>query len=182
MKSKTSPKRRIYIVFSILLIIISFCLLLKPCLRLFFPLKHEDYIIKCAEEKDIDKYTIMAVISVESGFDSGAQSVKGAKGLMQITDKTALWISKNFDVDYSTSKADTINISMGCTYLKYLLDKYEGNLETALCAYNAGEGNVAKWLEGNKKGDYNLKDIPFKETKDYIKKFKQREKIYKFLY
>ena len=59
-----------------------------------------------------------------------------------------------------------------------ILEKFEHE-ELALAAYNAGEGNVKKWIKAQ--GEENLK-IPFKETKKYVETVKKREKIYKFLY
>ena len=70
------------------------------------------------------------------------------------------------------------NISLSAAYLRYLLQKYEGDLRRATAAYNAGEGNVDKWLAK----DSGMENIPFSETEKYVRKVRLYRRIYRILY
>ena len=93
---------------------------------------------------------------------------------MQIMPKTADFIAKNLvNVEsYDIFDGDT-NLLFGIVYLRYLLDKF--NVEDyAILAYNAGEGNVSSWIDGDL-------EIPYLETKNYLKRIKRRKSVYKVL-
>ncbi len=76
------------------------------------------------------------------------------------------------------------NIRLGCWYLKWLDEKFSGVQETGLAAYNAGHGNVAKWLADEEKSRDGMKldEIPFGETKSYVKRVQLAEKLYRIAY
>lgn len=149
-----------------------------------FPLKYADHIEKYSAEYGLDKYMIAGVIYAESGFDNTAHSGL-ARGLMQMTDKTADWVAEELGLEYDYDMAENpeINIKMGCYYLSCLIEMYK-NTETALAAYNAGMGNVSKWLEDARYSadGITLSDIPYTETKKYVKRVKFFTNIYKKLY
>lgn len=155
--------------------------------RWFYPVKYMDQILEYSAAYGVDPYIVMSIIKVESNFNSNAVSHKKATGLMQITEGTSLWISSKLDIDnydYSLLKDPSLNIKMGSFYISYLLEMYEGRLECALAAYNAGFNNVDKWLadsEYSKDGRV-LSRVPYPETERYIDKVKNNYKIYKFLY
>ena len=115
---------------------------------------YEASITEHARRQQVAVDLVRAVIQVESAFNPVAVSPKGAMGLMQLMPATAreLGVGNPFDPDQ--------NIRAGVAYLRRLLDRYNGNVELALAAYNAGMGNVEKY------GDV----PPFKETKSYVKK------------
>lgn len=139
-----------------------------------YPLKFQAEVNEFSEKFSIDKALIYAVIKVESSFNENAKSVKGAKGLMQITDSTAEFIANKTGVkEYDLFNAKT-SIGFGCWYLRYLMNKFS-SLTSALCAYNAGEGNVYAWLNDKNYSldGENLVKIPFNETREYVNKIEK---------
>ncbi len=155
--------------------------------RLFFPVKYMDYIKNAANTYQIDPYLIMSMIKSESNFNHKAVSNQSAAGLMQIMEPTAQWLAERMkieDFDYADITDPQLNIQMGCFYMAYLLDRYSGNVKTALAAYNAGEGTVNLWLADSNcsKDGKNLFYIPYPETRYYVNRVTQNIKIYRLLY
>lgn len=171
------------LIYSIIIILIIALLML---IFEFFYDTHKKYryqniINICAVNYNIEESLILAVIKAESNFDERAQSNKGAMGLMQIKRETFLFVSGKFGLNYSYDDIFNAekNIRAGVCYLRYLLDKFPSE-EAALCAYNAGEGNVIKWLADSKYSDdgITLKKIPFKETDNYVRKIIFYKKVF----
>lgn len=154
-------------------------------IRIIYPLKYENYIEEYSNEYKLDKYLVMAVIKAESNYKPDAHSGV-ARGLMQITAGTAEWLVEKMGLEFSSEDIENpeINIAMGCRYLRYLLDMYEGDTQLAVAAYNAGPGNVAKWLADEKcSADSKTLDyIPFGETRRYAEKVEKYYRVYKRLY
>ena len=96
----------------------------------------KDIIDSCAEKYNIDSELIRAMIQVESGWDTQAVSNKGAQGLMQLMPRTAAMLGVNNPFDPAQ------NIEGGVRYISDLTDKYRGDIEKALAAYNAGPTRV----------------------------------------
>ncbi len=109
---------------------------------------------RACEKYGVDPSLVRAVVKVESDYDPYAVSHKGAVGLMQLMPQTAQ------DLNVKNSFDPHENIEGGVRYLRYLLDRYEGNLKLALAAYNAGETAVRRWGSVP----------PFRETQNYVKK------------
>ena len=136
-----------------------------------------------SEKYEIDEDLIFAIIKNESNFKNAISSNKGAQGLMQLMEATALEVAEAMglsNVDLSNPKT---NIEIGTKFYSYLYSKYE-NDGLALAAYNAGQGNVDSWIEEgiiNEEGS-NLENIPFKETNMYVRKVSRDYKIYSRLY
>ena len=149
----------------------------KAVKEVTLPLRHEDIIRQQSADKGVDASLIAAVIYAESRFDANAESSAGALGLMQITPDTAREIArKSGGVAFEQGDLATpqINISYGSYYLKWLLENYGGNETLAVAAYNAGTGNVDKWIAR----DPGMKpsEIPFPETRAYVDRvFKARQ-------
>jgi soluble lytic murein transglycosylase len=139
------------------------------------PLRHEDIIRQQAKEKGLDPALIAGVIYAESRFRDGQVSSAGALGLMQLTPETAKDIARRsggsaFGVKDLASPQ--VNIAYGAYYLRYLKGRFGGNTALVLAAYNAGEGNVDKWIGAAARAerDFRVKDIPFPETRAYVTK------------
>jgi soluble lytic murein transglycosylase len=140
--------------------------------ELALPLAHEDIIRQQAEAKELDASLLAAVIYAESRFRD-ATSPAGARGLMQITPKTARYIA-NLSGGTAFEQGDLstpqVNISYGAYYLRYLLRRYDRNTVLALAAYNGGEGNVDRWLAEASTSEraFGKEQIPFAETREYV--------------
>jgi soluble lytic murein transglycosylase-like protein len=127
----------------------------RPLARRSIRDRFEPLVQEHASRNNLRPDLVRAVIQVESGFNPRARSPKGAMGLMQLMPATAqeLGVRNPFD------PAD--NIRGGTIYLRRLLDRYEGNEELALAAYNAGAGAVDK---------HGRTVPPYRETRDYVRK------------
>ncbi|MBQ9914570.1 MAG: lytic transglycosylase domain-containing protein [Clostridia bacterium] len=185
MKQNSKKKRRIFLliaVFSLILI-----LNIGNIGRLFYPVKYIDSVKKYTNEYRLDPYLIMSIIKAESNFNADAVSGKNATGLMQIMEPTAMWLSDKLGLDdfsYEDITDPDTNIRMGCYYIAFLLEHYEGNTDNALAAYNAGQGNVDRWLSDKacSKDGKTLSHIPYPETRLYIDQVTNNEKVYRALY
>ncbi len=154
-------------------------------LKNIYTKQYEECIYKCSDECEIDPLLVLAIIRVESNFKKDSVSLSQAKGLMQLMDSTAdeLATKLNMNEDYDIFNAET-NIELGTTYMSNLLTYYNNNLYLALAAYNAGIGNVNKWIEKGtiKKDGSDIENIPFKETRNYVRKVLRDYRIYSRLY
>lgn len=145
------------------------------------------YVEKYADEFGVPENLIYAVIKTESDFDSSAESSAGAVGLMQLSAITFDEITNyrlKEGLDIGMRYDPETNIRYGTYYLSRMFSRY-GNWDTALAAYNAGLGNVDKWLENPDYGDSatsTLKYIPFTETRNYVKKVNRALAKYDKLY
>ena len=149
-----------------------------------YPLKYEDIICAETEKNNLDPKLISAMINVESGFDKNAISSSGAIGLMQLMPTTAKEVAERIgykDFELEDLFVPEKNIEIGCYYMKYLLEYFDGNVTNALSAYNAGLNNVKKWLKNTEysQDGITLHSTPYKETNDYIKKIYKNIKKYK---
>ena len=148
-----------------------------------YPLKFKQMVFELSDKYGLERALIFSIIKVESGFDGKATSPAGAIGLMQITPNTAKYIAKLQGIEEYDLTSPNTNIAFGCFYVKYLIVKFD-DLNTALVAYNAGEGNVALWLNNPKYSSdkKTLKYIPFKESREYVEKINETFIKYKKLY
>jgi soluble lytic murein transglycosylase len=151
------------------------------------PLRHEDIIRQQAREKGLDPALIAGVIYAESRFRDGQASSAGALGLMQITPETASEIAhRSGGTAFVVDDLDTpqVNIAYGAFYLRSLLRHYGGDQTLALAAYNAGTGNVDRWLGEARERDERLTvdAIPFAETRAYVRQVDDAQRAYRRSY
>lgn len=137
------------------------------------------------EKSETEAVLVYAVMKAESGFCEDAVSKAGAVGLMQLLPSTAEFVCRMNGMEFERARLTEgeYNAKLGCLYLNYLLGKFEVK-ETAVAAYNAGEGTVAEWLKNNaySADGQTLKYIPYPETARYVKKVMKIRKIYRFFY
>lgn len=107
-----------------------------------------------AKKNDLPPELVAAVVHTESKFVPTARSNRGAVGLMQLVPKTGRWLGANNLNDPAQ------NIQAGAKYLRYLTDRFSGDQQKAIAAYNAGEGNVRRFHGVP----------PFKETRNYVQR------------
>jgi soluble lytic murein transglycosylase-like protein len=124
--------------------------------------RYDELIERYARARGLRPDLVRAVIQVESAFDPFARSPKGALGLMQLMPATAddLGVDDPFDPE--------ANIRGGTAYLRELIDRFGGNEELALAAYNAGPGAVER---------YGQTIPPYRETQDYVRRVKARTDV-----
>lgn len=127
------------------------------------------------------------MIRQESLFDVEAVSSANARGLMQLLPSTAARVARGIDrADFRTESLfePESNVALGAAYLHELLDRYRNNVERAVAAYNAGEAAVDKWQlrYASLQDDEFVESISFRETRSYVKRVLQNERIYRALY
>ena len=165
----------------------------------YYPIKYSEFVEKYSKEYNVPEAIIYAVIKAESNFKSDAVSHSGAVGLMQLMPTTFQDITTNFlyeNLDIGMRYDPETNIKYGVYYLSWIYTNFAHDWETAVAAYNAGVGivfgrtdsetgeYVPGWLENPEYSDdgVTLKKIPFKETKNYVKKISRASEMYEELY
>ena len=168
-------KKRLIIIFSIILVIVSVLFILFNVI--LYPKKYKNLVGFYSEKYDLDIALVYSIIRVESDFNEKAVSPSGAKGLMQIMPSTAKWIAKELGETYDENMLfdPNKNISFGCFYLQYLKQRFS-DINAVICAYNAGETIVKNWLDEN--GNLIENKIAYTETKNYLKRVKGYYRVY----
>lgn len=189
MRARSDKRGLLIILIIMVLVIFDLSGGLTSCTRkirtFIYPLDYQEIVERHAKENDLEPALVMAMIKVESNYVVDAHSGK-ASGLMQLTDGTARWIAEKINIDIGAIDLmdPEDNIQLGCYYIRHLINNYDGNIDVALAAYNGGPGNVSRWLRDKKysKDGKTLDYIPFKETREYVKKVhKQKTRYEKIL-
>lgn len=173
--------KTIIVILALILAIIALCFFASKKL---YPKSYSEFVEKYSKEYNVDERLVYAIIKEESNFNKDISSKRNAIGLMQLVQSTADEIGNDIGIENINLKNPEINIQIGTKYLSNLLKKYDGNVKMAVIAYNAGIGNVDKWIKENRinKDGSNLEEVPFKETNMYLRKVMRTYKIYKRMY
>ncbi len=153
-----------------------------------YPEGYKKEVERLSSEYGIEPTLIYSIIRAESLYQPGVYSWAGAIGLMQIIPDTGRGIAK--DMGISDFEVDDLldyktNLTFGVYYLSGLLKKYDGEIVYALCGYNAGPGNARKWIDARDPDtdmDEFIENIPYPETRQYIKRILEYYSIYRALY
>ncbi|HEB85471.1 MAG TPA: hypothetical protein ENI68_00400 [Gammaproteobacteria bacterium] len=144
-------------------------------LKLRFPLAYQQQILTQAKKQGINPAWAFAIIRQESAFTSDVRSDAGAMGLMQLLPRTARRMARFMRIPMHNRRAllnTSTNIKLGIGYLKKINDRYHGHPVLATAAYNAGGRQVKRWLPEEKTipADLWIELVPFKETRNYMKR------------
>ena len=154
-------------------------------LKMVYPIFYHNEINQSANERKQSPYLFLSLIREESHFDKNAKSAVGALGLSQLMPATANFIEKRL-VSKDELLTPRKNIEIGLNYFDYLTKQFDGNEYLAILAYNAGPGNVKKWMSDSSvyssEIDVFVENIPFLETKNYIKKILSSYWVYLNIY
>lgn len=154
--------------------------------RILYPLEYSGLLQQKAAEEDLDPALVAALVCQESTFNPGAVSSAGARGLMQVLPKTGRTLARALKVAYRTQSLydPAVSLDFGTRYLRDLLDRYDGRLERALAAYNAGPHRVDAWTRDKPEmpAEEFIESIPFTETRTYVMAILGSQEQYRRIY
>lgn len=137
-------------------------------------------------ENGLSPDLVASLIRQESEFNPGAISRANAWGLMQLLPKVGKGEAKELKMRFSQEQllTPTVNLRLGTRYLKEMIDHYNGQVEYALAAYNAGTNRVDDWLQSGQFKDVSefVESIPFTETREYVQAIMRNAQVYRQLY
>ena len=147
-----------------------------------FPTPFKDEVMARSKNIQLDPAYVYGLIRQESRFILDARSSVGASGLMQVMPATARWTAKKIGLkNFHTEQLNQreTNIAIGTSYLKLVLDNFQGSMPLAAAAYNAGPSRSRKWRNGPVlEGAIWAECVPFTETRDYVKKVLSNTTLY----
>ena len=145
---------------------------------------------KTPDGLDIERALTLAITRQESEFDPHAESPSGARGMMQLLSSTAKEIARKNDMGFAEDRLwePDYNMTLGSQYLARLIESYDGSYVMGIAAYNAGPGNVRKWVQnfgtpGNTvDGAVEwMEKIPFSETRNYVQRVLENIQVYRHI-
>jgi len=162
----------------------------SPLWQIDYPWAYAARIKEQGQLRKVDPYLIHALIREESRYFPRALSRSQAMGLMQLLPATAIGVAKRISVPI-VEKDDIFipdnNIKLGTAYLEYTLKRFNGNAMLAVASYNGGPNAVKSWVDrfhaaGGSDWDYFVEEIPYRETRDYVRKVFGSYFVYENLY
>ncbi|MGC2744820.1 MAG: transglycosylase SLT domain-containing protein [Candidatus Angelobacter sp.] len=159
----------------------------RPVWQSLFPRPFWEDLKRDAIANRLDPHLVASLIRQESEFNPTAISKKDAMGLMQLLPSVGKGMAKEMKIRHFSSDqllvADT-NLRLGTRYFRHIVDHYDGQVEYALAAYNAGEDRVSDWRKNGNFADVEefVESIPFTETREYVQAIMRNAVIYKLLY
>ncbi len=191
MRANIRPLRRLGIWLLVLSVLAGLALLLKLGYRRYlqtaYPTTYSAFVHTYAEQYGLPPSLLFAVIRAESSFRPEAVSTAEAMGLMQLTADTFEWAqSRSPEAEALPTEAlfdPETNIHYGALVLSLLGEMFEDG-DARLAAYNAGMGNVRRWLADRQYSDdgVTLREIPYEETRAYIERVHSAQEMYQKLY
>ena len=152
-----------------------------------YPLDYVEELRAAAAEFSLDPCLVAGLVYCESSFQADAESDVGAVGLTQIMPETGRWLAGKLGIEDYTPEMlldPSTNLRMGCWYLRFLLDRYDGQHQEALTAYIAGQGQVDEWLKDEtlSADGKTLDQIPGQDVKEYAAKVMRMYEEYRQAY
>ena len=179
-KARRSRQKRLRRLAVLLVLAVCAALLLpglwKRAERMLYPRKYEALVEQWADTYDLDPLLVDAFIRTESGFDPQATSTVDARGLMQMTEETFIWLRSKIAPDEGLLFANLYDpetsIRFGCYYLHLCMERYNGEVATAAAAYHSGWGTVDALLqmEEHSADGETLQGFPYSQMNHYVKK------------
>jgi soluble lytic murein transglycosylase len=155
-------------------------------IRAIYPWPHRRAVEEEAAEFGIDPFLLAGLVRQESTFDPEALSPAGARGLAQLMLGTARQTARGLDVAFAPSwiTVPDLNLHLGAAHLADLLRRYDGRVEAALAAYNAGSRPATRWLEQPEARDPDqyIELITYQQTRGYVRSVLRNRDLYRALY
>jgi soluble lytic murein transglycosylase len=155
--------------------------------KIAFPQPYLDEVTKRARERGLNPAIIYAIMREESGFNAGIESYANAYGLLQLMLPTANDMAKKTGRGTVAPRdlfQPAVNIELGTMFMKVLSESYDGHAALIIGGYNGGRGNIDKWLKdrGRMPLDLWVEEIPFAQTREYVKRVTTSYWVYHWLY
>ena len=190
-KQQRRRRRLLRLVSLFLVVIVAVCAVPPLCNRaeqFLYPRKYEQLVEKWATAYELDPLLVYAFIRTESGFDPQATSTVDARGLMQMTEETFIWLRSKIAPDESLTFDELydpdVSIRFGCYYIHLCMERYGGDVATAAAAYHSGWGTVDNLLrmEEHSSDGQTLKGFPYNQMHHYVEKITASYAVYTRLY